>query len=100
MNIELTKHGGLAAGIRRPPVCVKSSDLPEADATELRRLVAAVRDESLPINAGPGQVRDGMSYAIAVEESDGTKSEYRVSDGQMSDAFAELLTWIERRSKG
>lgn len=95
MKVTLTKYGGLAAGIRRPPCIVDSSALPEPTAAELARLVAAVKAAPAVTEERPGRARDAMSYTITVEE-DGQPTVLRQSDTAISPAFAALLTWLER----
>ena len=87
MKITLTTHGGLAAGIRRPPRVVESSELSESAARELARLVAAVKNAPVAEDASSGRARDAMSYTISVDD-DGKTKVLRQSDTAMSPAFA------------
>jgi len=101
MKVHLAKHGGLAAAIRRPPVTVESSTLPNDKAEELARLVAAVKTEPLAAaEESPGRARDAMSYVITLREDGGGTAVLRRSDVTMSPAFAALLQWIERTAAG
>lgn len=97
MKITLTKHGGFAAGIFRPPYTVDSSELREADAKELSALVAAVKASPKVEEVGPGRARDAMSYTILVEEN-GKETVFRQSDTNMTPAFGDLLHWLEHRA--
>lgn len=99
MKVTLATHGGLAAGIRRIPVVVESSTLPEPMGAELVQLVAALKSAPVVSEQRPGRARDVMTYAISVDE-DGHTSVFRQSDIGMSEAFADLLTWLERHRAG
>jgi hypothetical protein len=96
MKITLTKHGGFAAGMFRPPSIVASSTLTAADAAELSRLVTAVKMSPAERGEEPGQARDAMSYTMTIEE-DGETTVISQSDINMSPAFADLMQWIDRR---
>lgn len=95
MKVTLARHGGFAAGIRRPPRTVDSVALPETAAQELTRLVSAAKNAPGTADDGPGRARDAMSYTITVEES-GQSTVLRQSDTTMSPTFAALLEWLER----
>jgi hypothetical protein len=95
MKVTLTKHGGLAAGIRRRPRVVDADTLPAPAAGELSRLVAAAKAGPSPETSGPGRARDAMGYTITVEDG-GQPTVLRQSDATMSPEFAALLEWIER----
>jgi len=97
MRVTLTNHGGFAAGVRRPPCIVESSNFPGPAAAELARLVAAVKAAPAVKDTRPGQARDAMSYTITVEE-DGRTTVLRQSDTAMSPAFAALMSWVVRNS--
>jgi hypothetical protein len=99
MKVTLTKHGGLAAGIRRPPRIVDTDTLPKPAAVELARLVAAVKAVPAAEEDGPGRARDAMSYTITVED-DGRPTVLSQSDTTMSPAFAGLLNWLEKHPAG
>jgi hypothetical protein len=95
MKITLTKHGGFAAGMFRPPSIVESSTLMAADAAELSRLVMAVKMAPIERGEEPGQARDAMSYTMTIED-DGETTVITQSDINMSSAFADLMQWIDR----
>lgn len=95
MRLSLEKHGGLAAGIRHPPCIVECPALPEQKMAELSKLVAAVKDADLAFSEKPGQMRDGMTFTISIEEG-GETTAFQQSDMDMSEAFANLLIWMER----
>ena len=97
MKITLTKHGGFAAGMFRPPSIVESSTLAAADAAELSRLVTAVKMAPVERGEEPGQARDAMSYTVTIEEDGGETTVVTQSDINMSPAFAELMQWIDLR---
>lgn len=94
MKVILTKHGGFAAGIQRPPHVVDSSTLTVKDSEELAVLVEALKSCRMVENVGPGRARDAMSYTIKLEEEDGQEV-FRQSDTTMSKEFADLLRWLE-----
>jgi len=100
MKVRLAKHGGLAPGIRQPPLSVESSALSDEAAAELARLVAAVKTVPAVSAESPGRARDAMSYTITLEENVGEPTVLRVSDVTMSASFAALLEWIERHAAG
>jgi hypothetical protein len=97
MKITLTKHGGFAAGMFRPPSIVESSTLAAADAAELSRLVMAVKMAPIEQGEEPGQARDAMSYTMTIEEDGAETTVINQSDINMSPAFADLMQWIDRR---
>jgi hypothetical protein len=104
MKITLTKHGGFAAGMFRPPSIVASSTLMAADAAELSRdaaelsrLVMAVKMAPIEQGEEPGQARDAMSYTMTIEEDGAETTVITQSDINMSPAFADLIQWIDRR---
>jgi hypothetical protein len=97
MKITLTKHGGFAAGMFRPPSIVASSTLAAADAAELSRLVMAVKMAPIERGEEPGQARDAMSYTMTIEEDGAETTVITQSDINMSPAFADLIQWIDRR---
>jgi hypothetical protein len=97
MKITLTKHGGFAAGMFRPPSIVESSTLAAADAAELSRLVMAVKMAPVERGEEPGQARDAMSYTMTIEEDGAETTVITQSDINMSSAFADLMQWIDRR---
>ncbi|GHB50778.1 hypothetical protein GCM10010347_20490 [Streptomyces cirratus] len=91
MRVSLATHGGLAAAsnLRRPPEVLDTDTLPEDDAAELARLVAAA--VATPEVERSGRARDAMSYTITVEDG-GRTTVLRQSDAAMTPAFAALLT--------
>lgn len=99
MKVTLVKHGGLAAGIRRPPRVVNGDALPKSAASELARLVAAAKAAPVAADEGPGRGRDVMGYTILVENG-GAPTVLSQSDTNMSPAFADLLQWIEGQPTG
>jgi hypothetical protein len=103
MKVNLAKHGGLAAAIRRPPVTVDSSALPESKAAALAPLVAAATAElqaARAVEAGPGRARDAMRYTITLQDDSGETTTLRASDTTMSPPFAALLEWLDRNAAG
>jgi Emfourin len=97
MKITLAKHGGLAAGVYRalPPLLVDTDALLPATVTDLAKLVAAAKAAPPIKEEIPGRSRDAMSYTITIED-DGQSTTLHQSDTNMSQAFATLLTWLER----
>jgi hypothetical protein len=99
MKVTLTKHGGLAVGLRQPPVLVESGKLSEEAARELAWLVEAVKAAPPNPALGPGRARDPMSYKVIVEEENGEKTEIHGSDTTMTASFALLLRWLEHQGR-
>lgn len=97
MKVTLEKHGGLAAGMRQPPCVVESSTLAAKQQEELSGLVAALKAAPTVQHESPGRMRDAMTFTISVDDSR-SPTVYQQLDLQMSDAFATLLTWIEKHS--
>jgi hypothetical protein len=97
MKITLTKHGGFAAGMFRPPSIVESSTLSATEAAELSRLVMVVKMAPVERGEEPGQARDAMSYTVTIEEDGGETTVVTQSDINMSPAFADLMQWIDLR---
>lgn len=90
MRITITTYGGLAAGLRRPPVSVDTDQLPPAEVAELRRLVLAAQKESQVPSAAEKRARDAMTYEVAV--SDGSsQTVLKQSDVSAGPAFTQLL---------
>ena len=82
MRIEFETEGGLAyfPGLSKP-VAVDSSDLPEAQAAELERLVRAVGFSALPPTVGTLSkgAADYQQYTVTVEEG-GQRHTVRFTD--------------------
>jgi hypothetical protein len=96
MKVTLTKYGGFAAGIFRPPSIVESSTLSESELEELSRLIVTLKTSPVTQDEEPGQARDAMSYTIIIEETGGEMTEINQSDINMSPVFANLMQWIEQ----
>jgi hypothetical protein len=95
MKVTLTRHGGLAAGIRRPPCVIESSSLPKPVAEELAQLVMVAKTGKTVAEDKPGSARDAMSYTIMIEDGDVVPFIIRQSDITMAPWFAALLQWLE-----
>lgn len=101
MKVTLAKHGGLAAGIRRPPLKVDSDSLPAQAAAELERLVTAAKMAPAAPSDRASRARDAMSYTITVEEDGGGEpTVLKHSDVAESPALSALLEWLESHPKG
>jgi hypothetical protein len=98
VKITLARHGGIAAGIRRPNQVLDAAALPDEGRAELARLVAAARSASRAESPGPGRARDAMGYSITVDEG-GQPVVMSASEGNMTPAFTALLEWVERHVK-
>jgi emfourin len=98
MKVTLAQHGGQAAAInlRLPPRVVDTTTLRADEAGELARLVADAKSAPLAAGAAPGTARDAMSYTITIEDG-GRQMVLSQSDTTMSEAFARLLAWLQRR---
>ncbi|MBM3654428.1 MAG: hypothetical protein FJX06_16675 [Alphaproteobacteria bacterium] len=102
MIVSLSKHGGLAAGVRlrQPPLMVDAKSLPPEAARDLAAIPdaadAAARADAPP---APGEPHpDSMSYTITVER-DGTTLTLKARNSAMSPPFRELRDWIERHGR-
>lgn len=92
MRVTLTTHGGLAAPInRRLPPRVVEIDEP-AEVARVRQLIEAARSQT-----ASGAQSDAMTYTLTV--ADGSdETVIKGSDVDMTEAFAALLDFVERRS--
>ena len=97
MKVTLKKNGGLAAGVHQPPCVVEFSTLAAQQHEELSRLVAELRAAPAVKHESPGSMRDAMTFEITIDDND-MSIVYRQADLQMSEAFGNLLTWIEKHS--
>jgi hypothetical protein len=93
MRITLTRHGGLLAGMKRPPRIIDVTSLDPERAERLRTLVAraigAQRDRD-SVRAIP----DAMSYSIAIED-EGQVTTLKQTEPTESSPFADLLEFLE-----
>lgn len=96
MKVSLVLRGGLAAGIRRPPLIVDSAALDDAGAAELKALATAAASAATP--ARSERARDEMSYTITIEDSGNTET-LSQSDTAMSAEFSRLLAWLKHHSR-
>jgi hypothetical protein len=99
MKVTFSQHGGQAAGIylQRAPLVLDTAVLDEAEAAELKELVAAAA--SVPPRASnPGRVRDEMSYKITIQD-DGHETLLSQTDTTMSAQFGRLLAWLRGHQK-
>jgi hypothetical protein len=94
MRVTLETHGGLAAGIRRPPRELDAAGLSPQAAAELARRVEAAR-AAPPPGTDPSPIRDAVTYTITLQD-EGERTVLEQSDGAMSPRFAALLDWLER----
>jgi hypothetical protein len=93
MRITLTRHGGLLAGIKRPPRIIDVASLDPERAERLRALVA----RAIGAQQGGADVRvmpDAMSYSIAIED-DGQVTTLKQAEPTASSPFADLLEFLE-----
>jgi hypothetical protein len=90
MRITITTYGGLAAGLRRPPVSVDTDRLSPAEVAELQRLVSAAQKESLLSGTAAQRARDAMTYEIAVNDGS-SETVLKQSDVSAGPAFMRLL---------
>jgi hypothetical protein len=91
MKITRTVLHGAAAGVD-PPLTVDSNDLVAADASALRRLVAAAKVEPTRKSSG------GMREEITIDDNGATTTmDQSVTD--MTPAFAALRKWMTEHSQ-
>jgi emfourin len=95
MRITLTRHGGLLAGIKRPPRIIDDTSLDPERAERLRALVArAIGARQDPVEARSAKA-DAMSYSIAIE--DGAQvTTLKQTEPTESSPFADLLEFLEK----
>jgi hypothetical protein len=104
LRVTLTTHGGLAAGVARAQAArvVDTRRLAAADAARLRRLLRAARapGDALPDGPLPGnRPGDVVRYTVTVEPAEpGEVVVLAATDLTMSDAFADLVDWIEEHA--
>lgn len=99
MIVSLSKHGGLAAGVRlrQPPLKVNAEALPPEAAHDLAEMVDAAAKADAP--SAPSEPHpDSMSYTITVER-DGTTLTLKARNSAMSPPFRDLRDWIERHGR-
>ncbi|MDQ3831619.1 MAG: hypothetical protein M3361_20440 [Candidatus Tectomicrobia bacterium] len=94
MRITLQKHGGQAAGMRRPPLSLEVASFGEDTATTLSRLVESAVQSS-PMASSTRPAPDEMSYTITIDDGEKVRV-LRQSDTSMTPAFATLLDWLEQ----
>ena len=97
MKVTLKKHGGLAAGVRQSPCVIDSSTLAATQHDELSSLVSELQAAPAVEHESPGRMRDAMTYEITIDDNN-VPFVYRQADLQMSEAFGNLLMWIEKHS--
>ena len=93
MRITLTRHGGLLAGMKRPPRIIDVTSLDPARAERLRALVASALGAQRDREA-TRVMPDAMSYAIAIED-EGRVVTLKQAEPTESSPFADLLEFIE-----
>ena len=96
MKITLYQFGGLAAGMRRPPLVLESAKLAPDEATHLARLVDAARTTTAS-GAAPGP--DQMSYRLAIDAASGAM-EVAAHDGAMTPSFEALMRFVRDKAQG
>jgi hypothetical protein len=104
MRITLTRHGGLLAGMKRPPRIIEVTSLDPARAERLRTLVANAigapreRDASVAADvsaAARSAMADAMSYSIAIED-EGRVTTLKQTEPTAASPFADLLEFLEQ----
>lgn len=96
MRITLTRHGGLLAGMKRPPLVIDDTSLDASRADRLRTLVAraiGTQQERADVRVMP----DAISYSIAIDD-DGRVTTLKQTEPTESSPFADLLEFLETLS--
>ncbi|HEY7188070.1 MAG TPA: protealysin inhibitor emfourin [Vicinamibacterales bacterium] len=96
MRITLTRHGGLLAGMKRPPLVIDDTSLDASRADRLRTLVAraiGTQQERADVRVMP----DAISYSIAIDD-DGRVTTLKQTEPTVSSPFADLLEFLETLS--
>lgn len=96
MRITLTRHGGLLAGMKRPPLVIDDTSLDASRADRLRTLVAraiGTQQDRADVRVMP----DAISYSIAIDD-DGRVTTLKQTEPTESSPFADLLEFLETLS--
>lgn len=95
-RIELQRSGGLAGGVRRPPVGVQENALAEDDRRDLDRLLAAADFFHQPERFAQSGFPDAMEFRLTVERANGRHSVvFRDGDGHPPQ-LDDLADWVKR----
>jgi hypothetical protein len=100
MRVELTIDGGFACfpGLAKP-ITIDSTQLPAADAADLRRLcgaaLAVASDES---TSPPATLYDARRYHLAID-IDGVKRDLDAADPVSQPAVADLIAFVTNVSR-
>ena len=92
MKVTVVRSGGVAGLVTT--TTVDAADLPADAAAALRRTVAACSFAG-PSEAGPGAVRDGFAYEVAVVGDDGDEHRVRFAQGRAPEGVDGLLRWVD-----
>jgi hypothetical protein len=96
MRITLTRHGGLLAGMKRPPLVIDDTSLDAVRADRLRTLVARAIGAQ-QVRADLRVMPDAMSYSIAIDD-DGQVTTLKQTEPTEASPFADLLEFLEKLS--
>ena len=86
--------GGIAAGIRRPPIVLDSSRITPRQRGEIERLA---NSSGVHAAASASPRPDEMSYHLTIEDGASVR-EARQSDSTMTPEFAKLVEFLTRSS--
>ena len=98
MKLELRRSGGFAGNIRRPPLVVDTSTLPEEQARELEALAEAALAASPPPEQPAGA--DLMQLELAVERDDGGRRSVAVQEPAVPPELRELAKRMQAVAGG
>ena len=97
MKIQFTRSGGFAAPAMKQSVTVDTNNLSEAEANELKSLVAQA---NLPALSGESEATsrpDEFHYRISIEDEGGSQS-VRASDSSMPETLGPLIDWLSGKA--
>lgn len=98
MKLALEQEGGISAGVRQPATRLDSTLLSEDQLSELRRMLAQLKEASRIPVVEPNRTRDAVIFTITVEEQ-GDRGSYCQADMHMTEAFADLKMFIQTHAR-
>jgi Emfourin len=101
MRIQFQMEGGIAhfPGLSQP-TAIESSELPDAEADQLKQLVETVRFFELPTRAStpPQGAADYRQYTITIEEGE-RRHTVRLADPVEDSQLQQLLGYLQAKAR-
>jgi hypothetical protein len=97
VKVTLDKFSGQTGQKEIPQLIADSKALSAGQLADLERLVQELKNAPPVSQAKSDRMRDAMTYKIAVEDG-GPSESFHQKDLVMSEAFANLLNWLERNA--